>query len=98
MTVNNLNLFPNENISEHWEERKNGRESCFSVDNKEWDMVDFEAVGEVSYAGPTFVRVGDDDDFMSTVDQFLMEELEACVKKTKRRSWILSCLHTEDTW
>lgn len=37
-------------------------------------MVDFEAIGEISNSGPSFVRMGDNDDFMSAIDEFLKRD------------------------
>jgi len=71
MTVDDLNLFSNDNIAENGEEGKDGREGCLAVDDEEGDVVDLEPVGEVAHSGPAFVRVCDDDHFVSTVNQFL---------------------------
>ena len=35
-------------------------------------MVDFEAVGEVAYAGAAFIGMGNDDDLVAAVDEFLL--------------------------
>ena len=71
MPVDNLNLFANDDISEYGEEREERRHGRLAVDDEEGYMVDFETVGEVAYAGATFVGVGYDDDFVSAVDEFL---------------------------
>lgn len=71
MAVDNLNLFSNHNVTEDREEGKDGREGRFSVDHEEGDVVDFEAIGEISDPCAVLVCVCDDDDFMSSVDQFL---------------------------
>ncbi|KAF3395177.1 hypothetical protein DPV78_009150 [Talaromyces pinophilus] len=69
--MNDLNLFANDDIAEYGEEREERRHRGLAVDDEEGDMVDFEAVGEVAYAGAAFVGVGDDDDFVAAVDEFL---------------------------
>ena len=71
MTMNNLNLFANDDIAEYGEEREERRHRGLAVDDEEGDMVDFEAVGEVAYAGAAFIGVGYDDDFVAAVDEFL---------------------------
>ncbi|OKO97841.1 hypothetical protein PENSUB_9767 [Penicillium subrubescens] len=71
MTVDNLNLLPNDNVAEYGKERKDGREGGFPVDNEERDVVDFQAIGEVADSCSTFVRMRDYDDFVSAVDEFL---------------------------
>lgn len=71
MTMNNLNLLTNHNVPEHRKKGENCRESRLAVDNEEGYMVDFEPIGEIPNTGPSFVCVGDDDDFMPAVDEFL---------------------------
>ena len=72
MTMDNFYLFANYDISEHGKEWEDVRERCFTIDYEKWNMVDFEAVGEIPDTCSSFVCMSDDDDFMSTVDQFLM--------------------------
>jgi hypothetical protein len=72
MTVNNLDLFANNDIAEYGEEREECRHRGLAVDDEKRDMVDFEAVGEVAYAGAAFVGMGDDDNFVAAVDEFLL--------------------------
>lgn len=71
MAVNYLDLLADDNVPEDWEEREDGGEGGFTVDSPERNVVDFEAVGEVANACPTLVRMGDDDDFVATIDEFL---------------------------
>lgn len=71
VAVNNLNLLTNYNVAENWKEGEDGGHCRFAVDDEKRDMVDFQAVGQVSYAGPAFVRVSDNDHFMTTINQFL---------------------------
>lgn len=71
MTMDNLNLFANDDIAEYGEEREERRHRGLAVDDEERDMVDFETVGEVAYASAAFVGVRYDDDFMAAVDEFL---------------------------
>ena len=71
MAMHDFNLLPNHDIAEYGEEGKHGREGRFSVDHEERNVVDLEAIGEVSNSCPAFVCVGNDDHFMAAVDQFL---------------------------
>lgn len=71
MTVDNLNLFANDDVAEYGEEREERRHRGLAVYDEEGDMVDFEAICEVAYSGAAFVGVGDDDDFVAAVDEFL---------------------------
>lgn len=71
MSVDNVDLLADHDVSEDGEEGEDGGEGCFSVDDEEGDIVDFEAVGEVADASAVAVLVGDDDDFVPAVDEFL---------------------------
>ena len=68
--MHNLNLFSDDDISKNGKERKNSGESCFSIDDKEWDVIDFESIGQISHARPAFVGVGNNYDFVTAVDEF----------------------------
>ena len=71
MAVYYLYLLANYNVPKHGKEGKYGGQCRLPVNNKEGDMVDFQPVGEISNTGPSFICVGDDDDFMSAVNEFL---------------------------
>lgn len=71
MPMNNLDLFSNDDVSEYWEEREDRWHCRLSIDDEERDMVDFESIGEVAYSSTTRVCMSDDDDFVTTVDEFL---------------------------
>jgi hypothetical protein len=71
MTMDNLNLFANNDVPEYGEEREERRHRGLAVDDEERDMVDFETVGEIAYSCSAFVGMGDDDDFVPAVDEFL---------------------------
>lgn len=71
MTMNNLDLLPNDDVSKDRKEGKDGGEGGLAVDDKERDMVDLEAVGEVADSSAAFVCVGDDDHLMSPINEFL---------------------------
>jgi hypothetical protein len=69
MSVYNFNLFPNNDIAEYREEGKDCWKGCSAVNVQEWYIVDFEAIGKVSYAGSFFVGMGDDYNFVSAIDE-----------------------------
>jgi hypothetical protein len=75
VSMDNLDLFSKDNIPENWEERKDSRHCRFTIDDEKRDMVDLEAVGEIPDSGPAIVRMGDDDDFVAAVDEFLFDLL-----------------------
>lgn len=71
MTVDNLNLFANDDIPEYGEEREHRGHSRLAIYDEERDMVNLESVGKISNPSAPFIRVRDDYNFMATVDKFL---------------------------
>jgi hypothetical protein len=71
MAVYDVDLLTNDNVAEYREEGKDRGECCFSVDNEKWDVIYLQSIGEVADTGSAFVRMGDDDHFVSTIDEFL---------------------------
>ena len=71
VSVHNLNLFPDDNVSEHGKEGKDRGHGRLSVYNEEGHMVDLEAIGEIPHSGSSFVCMGNYDDFVATIDEFL---------------------------
>lgn len=71
MAMNDLDLFPNYNISENREEREDSWKCGLAVDDKERNVVDLESICKISDTCSTFVCMSDDDDFVATIDQFL---------------------------
>jgi hypothetical protein len=69
MSMNNLDLLADDNIAEDREEREDGGKGGFSVDDEERHIVDLEAVGKISYSSSSFVCMGDDDNFVPTVNE-----------------------------
>lgn len=69
VTMDNLNLFPDDHIAEYWEERKHGWHGGFPVDDQERHMVDLQSVGQIVYTSSTIVRVSYDDNLVPAVDQ-----------------------------
>lgn len=69
VAMDNLNLFSNEDISKDWEAGEDSGEGSCTVDDEEWDMVNFEAISKISYASSPLVRVGYDYDFVPSIDE-----------------------------
>lgn len=74
MPMDDLNLFANDDIPEYREKGEHRGHGRLAVYDKERDMVDFEAIGEVSNSSTSFIRMSDNDDFMSTIDEFLKRD------------------------
>jgi hypothetical protein len=71
MTVHYLNLLADADIAEDGEEREDGGEGGLAIDDPEGDVIDLEAVCEVSHTFPTGIGMGDDDHLVATIDEFL---------------------------
>jgi hypothetical protein len=72
MAVYNFDSFANHNVAEDGEKREDGREGRFSVDDEEWDVVDFETVCEISHTCSASIGVGDDNHLVAAIDEFLV--------------------------
>jgi hypothetical protein len=71
MAMDYLNLLSDDDIAEYGEEREDGRECRLAVDDEEWNVVDLQSVGEVTDSSASFVRVGNNNDFVSPINEFL---------------------------
>lgn len=71
MSMDNFNVLSNDNIAEYGEKGEDGRECRFAIDDQEWDVVDFEPICEITDSGPSFICMGNDNDFMASIDEFL---------------------------
>lgn len=94
MTVDDFNLFPNDDVAEDREEREDRRKCCLAVDDEKGDMVDLEPICEVAHTGSALVRVRDDDHFVAAIDQFLRDHQDAHSGAESLTAWQL----TEDSW
>ena len=80
--MHDFNLLSQNDVSEYWEEGKDGRKSSFSIDDKERYMVDLETIGEIPNTSPPFICMGDDDDFVATIDEFSRELVDVAFNAT----------------
>jgi hypothetical protein len=69
MAMHNLNLLSNDNIPEDGEEREDGWEGRCSIDDEKWNVVDFEAIRQISHSSPPIVGVSDDYDFVPSINE-----------------------------
>ena len=76
MSVYNLYALADDNVAKDREEGEDGREGRLAVDDEEGDVVDFEAVGQISDACSASVGVRNDNDLVSAVDEFLGRQRE----------------------
>lgn len=73
MAMHDLDLFSNDDIPKDWEEGEDGGKGSCAVDDEKWDMVDFEAIREISHPRSPIVGVCYDDDFVSSIDKLCGE-------------------------
>ena len=66
--MDDLDLLPDDNVSKDREERKNGGHGRLSIDDKEWDVINFQPIGEVVDASSTSIGVGNNDDLVAAID------------------------------
>jgi hypothetical protein len=71
MSVNDIYVFSNDDITEYREKREDGGERRLSVDDEEGNVVDLKAVGEVAHAMTGLVGMGYYYYFMAAVPEFL---------------------------
>jgi hypothetical protein len=71
MAMYDLDLLANDDVTKHREKGEHGGHSCRTIDDEKWYMIDFKAIGKISYAGSTLVSVCNDDNFMAAINQFL---------------------------
>lgn len=69
MSMYYLDLFSNDDIAEYREEGKYGWKRCSTVNNKEWHVIDLEAIREVSYTRSFFVCMSDDYNLVAAVNE-----------------------------
>jgi hypothetical protein len=69
MPMYNLDSFSNDDISKDGEEGEDGWKRSTPVDDPEWDVVYFYAVGKKSHATSSFVCVRYYDDFVAAIDE-----------------------------
>lgn len=69
VAMHDIDLLPDDYIPEYRKEREDCRECRFTVDDEERNIVDFEAIGEVSDAGSVGVGVCYYYDFVAAVNE-----------------------------
>jgi hypothetical protein len=70
MAMHNLDLFSYYDVSKYWKEGKDCGHSRLSVDDKERNVIDLEAIGEIVNSGTPMICMRDHDDFVPSVNEF----------------------------
>lgn len=84
MAMHDFNLLSDNDVSEGWEERKDGRERCSAVYNEERHMINFKAIREVAHASSTFIGMRYNDNLVAPIDKFCRK----LVNMTFDSSWL----------
>jgi hypothetical protein len=71
MSMDYLDALTYYNISENGEEGENGGECGLAIDDEKGDVVDLEAVCKVPYTSSTGIGMGDDNDLVAAINEFL---------------------------
>lgn len=91
VTVDNLNLFANDNIAEYWEKREERRHGGLAVDDQERDIVNFESIGKVSNSFASVIGVRNNNHFVAAIDQFLCSPIVSYILVRERRVLNTDC-------
>lgn len=69
--MNDLNLLPDENVSEYWNVANHRRQDALIVEHSDGQVINLQPVCHVSDALAIAVRVSHDDYFVTASDQAL---------------------------
>lgn len=85
VAMNNLDFLPDDDVAKNWKEGKHGRHCGFSIYNKERNMIDFEAIGEISDASAALVGVSYYDHLVAAIDEFSRELVNVTFDSSRLR-------------
>lgn len=71
VSMDDLDGLSDNNVAEHWEKGEDGWECGLAVYGPEGNIVDLEAIGKIADPCAALVCVGNDDDFVATINEFL---------------------------
>lgn len=82
--MDDVDLLPYEDVPEDRKKGEDGGKGCRAVDDKEGNVVDLEAIGEVAYAFTVVVGVCYDNDLVAPVNEPLGELIDVALDS----SWL----------
>lgn len=82
--MNNLDLFSDHDVSKYREKGEDGRKGRCTVDDEKGNVVDFEAIGEISNSCSSVASMCNYYDFVSAIDEFGGELVDV----TFNSSWL----------
>lgn len=71
MTMHDLDFLPEYDVSKNGKEGEDSRHGRLAVHDEKRDVVDFEAICEIADACPALVCVGNNDNLVASINQFL---------------------------
>jgi hypothetical protein len=74
--MNYSNLLSDDDVTKDWEKREDSRKRGFTINDKEWNMVDFEAVRKISDSCTSFVCMCNYDNLVPSINQLLRRGLD----------------------
>lgn len=85
MAMDNLNLLADDNVTENGKEGEDSREGGLAVDDKEGNVVDLEAIGQVAHTSAAFILMGDDNDLVAAINEFLRQLVDVTFYASRLR-------------
>ena len=83
--MHDFDLLPDDDIAEDGEEGEDSWEGCRPVDDEEWNVIDLDAVCEISHAGSTLVGVGYDNDLVAAVHELCGQLVDVALDSSRLR-------------
>jgi len=90
MAMHNFDLFSDYDVPEDGEEGKNRGHGRLSVNDEEWNMINLEPIGKIMHPSSSFICMRDDDDFVSSVNKFLISSQPLVWRMSRSRQTLES--------
>jgi len=85
MSMHDLDLLSNYDVAKDGEEGEQARKCRGAVDDQKRDMVDLQAICEISDASPSLVGMGYDNNLMPSVDELGGELVDVALDSAELR-------------
>lgn len=73
MSVNDLYLFPDVNVTKNWNVADHRRQYALIVEHFDWQIIHLQSICHVANSLAISIRVSDDDDFVTELEETLRE-------------------------
>ena len=85
VTMHNLDLLTNDNVSKDGEEGKHGGKRGLSVYDQKGNMVDFESICQIANSGAAVVSVCEDNNLVAAVNELGRELVDVTLDSSRLR-------------